>query len=76
MPGQSVAVLAVGRVAEVQVGQDLDGEVAHDVGLLALRRRARRLGLLAAGSRNAQRSEIIYKNVFITELLKIYITYN
>lgn len=40
MPSECIAVLAVGGVAEVQVGEDLDGEVLRDVavGVLALGR--------------------------------------
>jgi hypothetical protein len=31
VPGECIAVLAVGGIPQVQVGQDLDGEVLLDV---------------------------------------------
>lgn len=61
MPGECIAVLAIGGVAEVQVGQDLDRELLRHVAvrLLALRRRARRQRLLAAGARDAKGPETL-----------------
>lgn len=58
VPRERVAILAVGRIAKVQVGQNLYGEFLLGVRMrvLALGGRARREGLLAAGARDAQRA--------------------
>lgn len=58
MPSERVAVFAVSGVPEVQVGQDLDGELLLHVcvRVLALRRRARGQRVVAAGPRDAERT--------------------